>query len=127
MKDGSEVYDEMVNEQVDERKEERAGTLGFRILTQRIWQGRQSWKLQASVKMYGEIVRVNIKRDAHDFQSWAKVEKWTDERGWQEFVSIPIAQTPVHGISYVSDEGEVLEPIVATRDLLVAEARKMRR
>lgn len=51
---------------------------------------------------HGPRRRVHIKRDAYDFQSWGKVQQWSDVNGWLTVLDVPITALPATKVSYVA-------------------------
>jgi len=47
-------------------------------------------------------LRVNIRRNAYDNQSYANIEKWSDERGWVIISCHAITDYPCAKVSYVA-------------------------
>ena len=50
------------------------------------------------------LLRANIRRNAYDNQSYANIEKWSDERGWVIISSHSITDYPCAKVSYVTKE-----------------------
>lgn len=112
-----------MNETVVKGRPAEGKILGFTVKTWKIWNAAQSWWLEAVVTMFGENVRLHIRRNAYDMQSYAQVERWTG-KGWTAFTTLPIADQPVHGISYrTTDRGKVEEVMEQTAERLVADAK----
>jgi hypothetical protein len=63
----------------------------YTIIDNREFRGRQSRNLVRIVKTEkGHKLRISIKRDSYDFQSYARIELWSDTEGKWNFVhSIP--------------------------------------
>lgn len=51
-----------------------------------------------------KLLRANIRRNAYDDQSYARIEQWSDERGWMVVASHPIAKLPCAKVSYTHKE-----------------------
>ena len=49
-------------------------------------------------------LRASIRRNAYNDQSYANIEKWSDERGWVIINSHGIAEMPCASVSYVMKE-----------------------
>lgn len=75
---------------------------GLKVVTisERCWNSRQSWHYQHTFRHAATKLRTTIQRNAYDFQSSAKVERWDGSR-WFEVVSAPIEALPCAAISYV--------------------------
>ena len=72
------------------------------VVSDRTWQGHQSWNRELIENISGKRVRFTIKVDAYDFQSWAKAELWNGEK-WNSVHHIPGQQVKAFGkVSYVS-------------------------
>ena len=50
------------------------------------------------------LLRANIRRNAYYHQSYANIEKWSDERGWLVIASHAITEYPCARASYVTKE-----------------------
>jgi hypothetical protein len=70
----------------------------------RAWLGDQSVHFEQHWTMFDEVLRVSIKRNVHDFQSYAKVEIWSpNNRNWGFLCSIPIQALDCRAVTYVRD------------------------
>lgn len=77
-----------------------------RTLSTKTWRGSQSLDAERiEVLADGTRVRAVIHRDAYDNQSYARVQAWTTDNGWQTITSTPIGITLIHGHSYVEKAG----------------------
>lgn len=64
----------------------------YSIIETREFRGTQSHNLTRIVKTHqGHKLRIHIKRDSYDFQSYARIELWSETEGRWNFV---------HGIPY---------------------------
>lgn len=88
------------------------------VISDRTWQGRQSWNRELIESVGAERLRYTVKVDAHDFQSYAKVEVWKDKE-WSTVHRIPGQQLKVR-VSYVTP---IVSPVVFDHD--IAELRKV--
>jgi hypothetical protein len=70
-------------------------------IRKRLWQDKQSWNYEAIYELNGNKVRVNIKRDAFDFQSYARAHV-LDCKQWRPITRIPYPHMHTKA-SYVSD------------------------
>ena len=68
-------------------------------ISDRTWQGRQSWNREVIEKMGDDRIRYRIKVDAYDFQSYGIAEVWRNE-GWRQVHKIPGQQLKTK-VSYV--------------------------
>lgn len=75
---------------------------GVTLISERTWQGHQSWNREVIENIGGKRLRFTIKVDAYDFQSWGKAELWNGER-WNEIHHIPGQKLRcMRMVSYVS-------------------------
>lgn len=71
------------------------------VISDRTWSGHQSWNREVIENVSGKRVRMTVKVDAYDFQSWAKAELWNGEK-WHTVHMIPGQQVrAVKRVSYV--------------------------
>lgn len=79
-----------------------------KVISDRTWQGRQSWEREVIESIDESRFRYHVKVDAYDFQSYAKAEVWmTDGEsgspGWRQVHRIPGQELRAFKrISYVS-------------------------
>lgn len=87
-------------------------------LSERIWNGEQSWHLESLHQVNGNKVQVHIRRNAYDDQSYAEIKVWSDALNtWETVQRLPgdaglaVCRTtphysgvPVHRISYTRQE-----------------------
>ena len=67
------------------------------------------------------IVRVVIKRDAYDEQSYGSVEAWTEENGWKTFHTQPIDTLPAENVSAYTYQADInMELFVESANMLWA-------
>lgn len=84
------------------------------VISDRTWQGHQSWNREVIENIGGKRVRLTVKVDAYDFQSWAKAELWNGEK-WNTIHHIPGQEIKSFGqVSYVSRS---CDPKVFDKDL----------
>lgn len=69
-------------------------------ISDRVWQGRQSWNREVLEAVGTDRVRYTVRCDAYDFQSYATAEVWHAD-GWHEVHRIP-GQAMCSKISYVA-------------------------
>ena len=73
-----------------------------KAISDRTWQGQQSWNREVIESIDKSKVRMTVKVDAYDFQSYAKAELWK-ESGWVQVHKIPGQQLrTMKLISYVA-------------------------
>jgi hypothetical protein len=72
----------------------------------------QSWNYKSVIKVNGVSLKVDIRRNAYDFQSHAIVYRW-DGTKWQNVWSKPITSCNCKSVSYVGK---------ATKDDFAADA-----
>jgi hypothetical protein len=63
-------------------------------ITRTLTRSEQSWQLLHVFQVGQQRFRVEIKRDAYDFQSWARIERWDGQR-WREVHRLPQATMAV--------------------------------
>ena len=96
----------------------------MRLIAQRTWNQDQSWHHENTVKMDdGQKIRVLIRRNAYDAQSWATVARWNGEE-WKQVCSRPITECACRSISYV-DQGVGHRSFGPDTASLLAEAKKI--
>lgn len=84
------------------------------VISDRTWAGHQSWNRQVIENVGGKRVRLTVKVDAYDFQSWGKAELWNGEQ-WHTVHTIPGQQLQsFKKTSYVSRD---CQPSVFDADL----------
>lgn len=104
-------------------------------LTGRTWLGRQSMDYVATWAMHGEAVRIRIRRDFYDFQSFAVAELFDPEgRKWNRVASLPFSQMASlalrsnrlpdanedeHEVTFYADQVELLDEVA----LILASSR----
>lgn len=75
----------------------------MKSISERVWKSDQSWNFErVSVLVDLQRLRCVIKRDAYDFQSYGKVERWDGDK-WQIVLTRSIGELDdeVTAISYV--------------------------
>jgi hypothetical protein len=83
------------------------------IVSERCWKGCQSWHYELIVKCETDIavtprslkLRVDIKRDAYDFQSYARVHRWDGTR-WQLVNELSINECKCKNVQYFAPEAK---------------------
>ena len=67
------------------------------------------------------IMRVVIKRDAYNEQSYGSLEAWTEENGWKTFHSQPIDTLPAERISAYTYQTDInMKLFIESADMLWA-------
>lgn len=61
--------------------------------TQSLRNGTQSLYAERIVRVGDLKLRAEVKRDAYDFQSYARVSAWTTKEGWEIVTTIPFEKT----------------------------------
>ena len=69
-------------------------------ISDRTWQGQQSWNREVIERIGDRKVRLTVKVDAYDFQSYGKAELWSGEE-WKQVHRIP-GQELRTKVSYVA-------------------------
>lgn len=71
-------------------------------ISDRTWQGQQSWNREVIESEAGHRLRLTVKVDSYDFQSYAKAERW-DGMKWHEVHRIPGQEVKARTtVSYVA-------------------------
>lgn len=68
-------------------------------ISERCWNANQSWRYEHTVRVGQTVLRISICRNAYDFQSWGKVERW-DGAKWQQVVYKAIEFLRCSALSY---------------------------
>ena len=72
--------------------------------TEKVWNGDQSWNYESlHVVAYDQKIKIKIKRNAYDNQSWSKAYLF-DGNKWNTIVETPHPLMKCLGISYVQKE-----------------------
>jgi len=72
-------------------------------ISERCYNQNQSWNYERTVNVDGTKLRVQIRRNAYDMQSFARVHIW-DGSNWNVVCSRPISECTCKTISYVQDK-----------------------
>lgn len=85
-------------------------SVGYEMVDESVKNNDNSWYWQ-EIRRYSLenadgtcLLRANIRRNAYDHQSYANIEKWSDERGWLVIASHAITEYPCARASYVTKE-----------------------
>jgi hypothetical protein len=74
---------------------------------QRFWKTRQAWCYRFLTKIEGYSVKISIKRDSYDDQSFARADVWSDaELKWNLAATIPYPDMQTLYLSYTADNGD---------------------
>lgn len=85
-----------------------------------IWEASQSLWFEQHFGFDGELLRVQIRRNAYDDQSHAHVCCWSPiSRGWNHLCQLHIKQLPISQASYVSGA------TVTVRNLMLGSAKAL--
>jgi len=76
-----------------------------KTISERCWCANQSWNYEHLFTVEGNSLRVSIRRNAYDAQSYARVARF-DGSKWQPVASRSIGECSCRGISYVSTDVE---------------------
>lgn len=79
-----------------------------KLISERCYNQDQSWYFERTVKVKNEFnersLRVTIRRNAYDNQSYARVDVWdTSKNVWNRVVNAPITECECKRISYVDN------------------------
>ena len=86
---------------------------------ERVWLGGQAWNYEGHVRNDEHSLRVTIRRNAFDEQSWARVHRW-DGTQWQLVLNKPICHCHCKTLSYVQPNVKVADFKKDTEELLQA-------
>jgi hypothetical protein len=75
--------------------------MNTKTISERVYQQNQSWYFERTVLIGGEKLKVEIRRNAYDDQSYGRVMKW-DGNEWKQVVHSPIQLLQCRHISYVT-------------------------
>jgi len=98
------------------------------ITAAEIGKGKQSVNFTETVEIKGKKIRINIKSDAYDFQSYAKAQGFNpDTMTWTEVASIHFSKmkTPKELIYHPNNEGLNAKWFKDDRDTLINEVKKL--
>jgi hypothetical protein len=91
---------------------------------QRFWQDRQSWNYQFLTKIEDIPVKVSIRRDSYDFQSYARAYVWSDEgMEWRLAASLPYEDMDTLDLPAYVDDGRDWRYFEADEAALLEEVR----
>jgi len=95
-------------------------------LTQKVWNAHQSWYYESLILLEdGTKVKVQIRRNAYDFQSFAQVSFFDQTTfKWREVAETPHPQMKCLNISYVQ-RGITAKDFEEDEALLLSEARHL--
>ena len=85
-----------------------------------IYNANQSW-YYSEIRQYDILgvgtprLRANIRRNAFDHQSYARIEKWSETQGWLMISEHHISEFPASKVSYTTKE-LVTEEVEYLRD-----------
>ena len=95
-----------------------------KTISERVFNADQSWYFERIILLPNtDKVKINIRRNAYDFQSWARVSRWNGEE-WKNVVDAPITEFNCHKISYV-DKGITTKHFDEDAGKLLMEAMKI--
>jgi hypothetical protein len=75
-------------------------------ISERLWKQQQSWHYERVLSVDSARFRVTIRRNAHDFQSWARVCLWNGSK-WERVVNCPIERLECRRFSYVLRSADI--------------------
>jgi hypothetical protein len=98
----------------------------YNVISERLYNSNQSWMYQLIVNIEGHKLRVSIKRNAYDFQSYAKIMRW-DGHKWHFITSMPIETCKCAAVSYVMRRDEHFDISLFRKDAkqLIEEAKEV--
>lgn len=71
-------------------------------ISERFYNQSHSWNYERTVKIGSRKVRVQIRRNAYDQQSYARTHVWAGD-AWNLVCSRPISECKCSTVSYVND------------------------
>lgn len=74
-------------------------------ISEQVYNENQSWYFERVVEVKAKggkkhVLQIDIRRNAYDNQSYAKVKRWNGEE-WKQVIHQPISRCECKGISYV--------------------------
>jgi hypothetical protein len=69
------------------------------VISVRTWNASQSWHHEATVRVLAHKIRIRIRRNAYDDQSYAEAQLFTLENGWKQICHRPISACAVAAFS----------------------------
>lgn len=89
---------------------------GWDIIRENTYNESQSWHYELIIGKYSKRLWLQIRRNAYDFQSYAKISLWSGER-WQLVYNEPIEYCECSKVSYIDKK--------VTRDAFIADAERI--
>lgn len=89
-------------------------------ISERVYNQDQSWYYERTVSVGSHKLKIDIRRNAYDNQSYGRVHRW-DGTKWQLVVEAPITELNCSVISYV-DKGIIAGNFGRDGDKLLQEA-----
>jgi hypothetical protein len=90
-------------------------------ISERVWQGRQSWDGELVTRLNGRKVRATVHRDGYDEQSWGRVHVWTGDE-WNHVLTRNPREIGLGDLSYRRDEASATPLVKNALRLLVLHA-----
>ena len=87
------------------------------VISEKCYHQDQSWYYTAVLDQNGHKFRIEIRRNAYDDQSYAKISRWEGSQ-WQRVHDKPIMDCHCHRISYVQ-EGVTIEDFSVDANVLL--------
>jgi len=85
----------------------------YTVIDQTTYKSKQTW-FHREVRNYAYVngdgrhtfykLRADIARDFYDFQSYARIQKWSDTQGWLLIESHPITDVEANKVRKVAEE-----------------------
>lgn len=98
-------------------------------MTQKAWHAEQSWYYEALWEASGEKLRLRIRRNTYDFQSYAIIEIYDPaQRKWNDLAAIPFANMASMAINAYTrpedfERNHLIRNFEADENTLLNEAR----
>ena len=80
----------------------------MKTISERIWNASQSWNYEHIATVDGHKVRVRIRRNFYDTQSYAEVQVFSVTEGWKQITSLSIGETATSCFSSQSGQTPAL-------------------
>jgi hypothetical protein len=100
----------------------KAAAAGPAAMSSRTWKGSQSWNYEATWALGGRVLKVEVKRDTYNDQSYERVSLFDGDR-WNEMYGWPIGDEVRAVPSVEADRAKVEKAMHAAEVRLVAAAQ----
>lgn len=102
-----EIEEALINKAASNPKCDHIYAVAYRVMesigvNERIWNEKQSWYYESTLTISGRKIKIEIRRNAYDFQSWA-IALLFDGNKWNQIAHIPHPQMKCMHVSYVGN------------------------